>query len=96
MSDELDATAEVYKCYSDNINPLTPFISDTLGDFIDEYTAEWVVDAIKVACLQNKRSLKYILGILKRWESDGKSDPLETQTPNKRYITGKYSDYVKH
>lgn len=65
---------KVYDIYSNNIGVLSPIIADKLQADIDDYSVDWVIDAIKEAARQEKRSLAYAEGILKRWKRDGKSN----------------------
>jgi len=69
-----DAVAAVYTIYSNNIGLLTPIIAEKIDADIEEYAAEWVIDAIKEAARQEKRSLAYAEAILKRWKREGKSN----------------------
>ena len=66
--------ADVYKVYQDNIGQLSGVISEKIDDDIKEYSANWVVDAIKRATVLEKRSLGYVEGILKGWKRNGKND----------------------
>lgn len=61
----------VYKAYEENIGALTPMIADELEDLIQEHGATWVIEAIKIAAINGKRSLAYVRGILQRWKVDG-------------------------
>ena len=40
---------------------------------VQQFSVPWVIDAIREACLQNNRTLRYIHGILKTWQREGKS-----------------------
>ena len=40
---------------------------------VQQFSATWVIDAIREACLQNNPTLRYIHGILKTWQREGKS-----------------------
>ena len=63
---------ECLRLYENNIHPLTGEIErDKLLFLYDKYHREWVCEAIKEAAEYNGRSLKYIEGILTRWERDG-------------------------
>lgn len=46
-------------------------VKDILVDFIEEYSAEWVIEALKIATSANKRSLNYVRGILENFKRDG-------------------------
>lgn len=61
------------KFYLENFGQLTPFISDEIGGFIDDYTEEWVVDAMKEAVRNKVRKTNYVKAILERWAENGKS-----------------------
>lgn len=67
-----NAAGAAFTAYADNIGGLTPIISDNLGDLIDEYGADTIIEAIHEAVKYNGRSLKYITAILDRWAKDGK------------------------
>jgi len=40
---------------------------------VQQFSAPWVIDAIREACLQNNKTLRYIHGILKTWDRERKS-----------------------
>jgi len=54
---------------------------EMLVDLIEEYSSEWVLDAIEVAVKSNVRRLNYVEGILERWKVEGKS--IEKPKPKK-------------
>ncbi len=64
--------AKLVDIYEKEIGMPTPAQFEELKDILDEYPEGWFEDAAKEASLQNKRNLKYILGILKRWKTEGK------------------------
>ena len=89
----------IFRLYEENIGPLTPLIADALKDAEDLYSAEWVGDAIELAVTNNKRSWKYSEAILKRWKEEGrgeKQDRRDAEEDRRKYIEGKYSDYIEH
>jgi len=65
------AVAEIIKAYEENIGMITPVISDLLLSYLDNMSYELIVEAIKIATVQNKRSSAYIKGILKDWQRKG-------------------------
>lgn len=69
---EAKSAAAVYSAYQNNIGLLTGVISEKIDADIKEYTAQWVIEAIEKATIQEKRSLGYVEGILKGWKRDGK------------------------
>ncbi len=89
----------IYKVYEEHFGSLTPLISDALKEAEKDYPPEWVVEAIEVAVKANKRNWRYAEGILKRWESEGRGDEYAgrlDEQDGKRYITGKYADFIEH
>jgi DnaD/phage-associated family protein len=66
---------EVLNTYQDNIHPISSKRElEMLADDIERYGNKWVIDAIDRAVLRNKRSLGYIEGILRNWETNGFDD----------------------
>lgn len=61
--------------YESNIGALTSHIGDMINDAVDEYGDTWCVDAIHIATTAEHRSWKYVLGILKNWKRDGRTEP---------------------
>lgn len=83
-------TSEVFTAFSNNIHPLTGEIeADTLGDLLDHYGKEWVLEAIKEAAKNHGTSVKYIEAILQAWERNGFKAPKKGRdNRNGRYIQG--------
>jgi len=91
--------ANLYALYEENIGPLTPYMAQELKDAEEEFSAEWLQDAIKIAVESNKRSWGYVRGILKRWKSEGRHHETSAR-PNelhdgKRFVSGKYADFIE-
>jgi DnaD/phage-associated family protein len=89
----------VFKLYEENIGALTPLIADTLKDAEETYQTEWIAEAIELAVKNNKRNWKYCEAILKRWKEEGrgeKQDRRDTEKDRRKYVEGKYSDYIEH
>ena len=47
-------------------------IADQLRDLEKSYPPDWVHEAFEIAVSRNKRHLRYIQNILRRWETEGK------------------------
>jgi DnaD/phage-associated family protein len=62
----------VFVLYEQNIGVLTPLIAEQLRDMEKSYAPEWINDAFEIAISRNKRHLRYIQHILKRWETEGR------------------------
>jgi DnaD/phage-associated family protein len=69
-----DALASVVAAYEDNIGLVTQMLRDELIDAVDEYPADWIIDAIRVAVTQNVRKWKYALAVLENWKKNGRID----------------------
>jgi len=91
---------DIYNLYEQNIGMLTPILAEELQEAEHRYPAEWIQEAFREAVRANVRSWKYIHGILKRWEREGKKDgkPVgdsrQERDPDK-YIRGKYGHMVR-
>lgn len=76
-----------FSFYTDNFGLLTMFISEQINDLITEYTEEKVLDAMQKSVRQNKRSLKYIEGILRN-NGNGRAGRIPAQyTPDEELIS---------
>ena len=89
----------VFKLYEENIGALTPLIADALKDAEEMYQAAWIAEAIELAVKNNKRNWKYCEAILKRWKEEGraeKQDRRDAEKDRRKYVEGKYSDFIEH
>lgn len=89
----------IYRLYEANIGPLTAMIADALKAAERDYPPEWIEDAMREAVERNKRSWRYIQSILKRWEAEGRSREVSgraDEPDGRRYISGKYADFIEH
>lgn len=62
----------IFALYEDNIGTLTPMIAEQLKEAEERYRWSWIHDAFRIAVSENKRSWRYIDGILRRWSSQGR------------------------
>jgi DnaD/phage-associated family protein len=91
---------DIFTLYEQNIGMLTPMIAEELKEAMKLYPESWIRDAIKEAVNQNIRKKSYILAILERWSTEGKSngtyreDSAKKPSPDK-YIKGKYGHMVR-
>ena len=91
----------IFLLYEQNIGVMTPLIADQLRDMEKTYSPEWIHEAVEIAVSRNKRSLRYIQNILRRWETDGKygdqdegSGRDSAESRRKKYIPDEYSDII--
>lgn len=56
---------ENFQKYEQEFGGLTPMIADAIKDAEKNYPADWIPEAMAIAVVSNKRSWKYVEGILK-------------------------------
>ena len=72
------------KWYADNINPaFGPRMAEMVADLAKHYGNDACIKAGDIALKNNKRSLSYIEGILKRWETEGYSEHAPQPEPRR-------------
>ncbi len=89
----------IFVLYEQNIGLLQPLIAEQLKEAEQTYPSEWIEEAFQIAVEQNKRRWAYVRAILERWATEGKDDGKGKRDPRKdrrRYIEGKYAEYIKH
>ena len=83
----------VFVLYEQNIGVLTPLIAEQLRDMEKSYAPEWINDAFEIAISRNKRHLRYIQHVLKRWETEGRGVERDTNYSGERNeIAGRTSE----
>jgi len=63
--------AEITKCYEENIGLMTPATAELLFDYLKDMDKDLIIKAIKIASINNKRTGRYIQGILNDWSKKG-------------------------
>ncbi len=89
----------IFVLYEQNIGLLQPLIADELRQAQEDYPEEWIEEAFRLAAEANVRRWSYVRAILERWSTEGKSDATDrrdSETDRRRYIEGKYADYIEH
>lgn len=89
----------IFVLYEENIGPLTPLIAEELKEAEETYPAEWIEAAFREAVALNKRSWRYVRAILERWRSEGRKDETDRRgdkDDSRRYLEGKYGEYIEH
>jgi DnaD/phage-associated family protein len=91
----------IFVLYEQNIGMMTPLIADQLRDLEKSYPPDWIDEAFVLAVAGNKRRLRYIQAILKRWETEGKDERAATpagrdteEERRRKYIPDEYSDII--
>jgi len=78
----------IFHLYEENIGPLTPLLAETLQDAEDEYPANWIEEAIRIAVEKNVRNWRYVDAILRRWHERGydvREDRRDTEKNRQEY-----------
>ncbi len=68
----LDSRPNIFALYEETIGTLSPMLAEELKDAEENYPTEWVREAFAIAVGENKRSWRYVSGILRRWASEGR------------------------
>jgi len=77
--------AEVTRAYHDNgFGTITAITGELLDELIKDYSAQWVIDAMKEATRQGKRKLSYVEGILQNWKANGRDGDNGRHQRNRR------------
>lgn len=69
--DNYNAVAVVATAYQQNIGMLTPMLADEIKELCQEYPQEWITEAIKIAVQGEKRNMRYVQGILRKFKQNG-------------------------
>jgi len=62
----------IFSLYENSIGLLSPLLADELKEAEQRYPEAWVREAFGIAVAENKRSWRYVSGILRRWTAEGK------------------------
>ena len=97
------ALAEVVRVFEENIHPLGGGIeSDALIELVDDYSAPWVIAAVKEAVIYNARSMGYMKSVLERWKRDGFKSPRKGvkqhgagKVDSREALEERYQDYLE-
>lgn len=88
----------IFVLYEQNVGPLTPIIAEQLIDAETTYSVEWIAEAIEIAVTNNVRKWQYVLGILERWQQEGKSSGISRRDSKKernQQVPDEYKGIVK-
>lgn len=88
----------IFRLYEENIGPLTPLISDALREAEQNFSIEWIEEAMRKAVLNNARHWRYVETILRNWKEKGRDDTdrRDTEKDRRRYIEGELGDFIEH
>jgi DNA replication protein len=89
----------IFVLYEQNIGLLQPLIADELRQAERHYPVTWIEEAFRLAAEANVRRWSYVRAILERWATEGKSDGTsrrDSEADYRRYVGGKYADYIEY
>lgn len=86
-------TRDIFSLYEQVVGLLSPIIAERLQEAENEYPAEWVEEAFRLAGEHNKRSWRYVETILERWKAEGKDDGKPGRNPPAKRVD--YSGWVQ-
>jgi DNA replication protein len=64
----------IFALYEDGIGALSPLLAEELKEAEGRYPEAWLREAFGIAVAENKRSWRYVSGILRRWTAEGKEN----------------------
>ena len=92
----------IFIMYEQNIGLMTPMIAEQLRDIEKSYPPDWINEAFEIAVSRNKRALRYIQAILRRWETEGKDEESHEESGRdvderrrRDYRPSEYSDIIQ-
>ncbi len=91
----------VFILYEQNVGMMTELIAEQLRDMERTYPPDWINEAFEIAVSNNKRALRYIQAVLKRWETEGKDEGYgrsgrsSSQAESTNYTPDEFSDVIR-
>ncbi len=73
----------IFTLYENSIGTLSPLLAEHLKEAEAAYSWPWINEAFQIAVAENKRSWRYIVGILRRWAAEGKDHGKPGRHPEK-------------
>ena len=64
----------IFALYEDSIGSLSALLADELKEAEGRYPETWLREAFGIAVAENKRSWRYVAGILRRWNAEGREN----------------------
>ena len=62
----------IFALYEDSIGSLSPLLAEELKEAEGRYSESWLREAFGIAVAENKRSWRFVAGVLRRWTAEGK------------------------
>jgi len=90
-TDDDELVSDMCNVYEENIGIMTPMALESLKEFAVSYPNGWFKKAVEEAVKYNKRNIKYISAILKRWQVEGVGHGAGKQNPRPVPQPGDYT-----
>ena len=71
LKEKEEKAAKIFQFYESNFGVITKYLADEIGDAIDTYPFEWIMDAMQRAVIRKALNWAYVLTILKDWKANG-------------------------
>lgn len=91
--------SNIFGLYEKHIGAITPMLADALKDAENEYSHEWIEEAIRIAVENNARAWSYVEAILKRWREGGRDERRtqgDSEKDRRSYVEDGFSDFIEH
>lgn len=85
----------IFALYEDSIGSLSPLLAEELKEAEARYPESWLGEAFGIAAAENKRSWRYVAGILRRWTAEGREQGRELSGDHAGRGDAKGGDYGK-
>lgn len=89
----------IYQLYEENIGPLTPLLSEDLTAAQEDFSIQWIEEAIHIAVQNNARSWRYVDAVLKSWQKEGKNVQSRRDSKtneSRRNKSSEFDDFSQH
>jgi DnaD/phage-associated family protein len=89
----------LFVLYEQNIGPITPILAERLRYAEREYPPHWIEEAVTIAVTNNVRKWRYVEAILDDWKTKGRDEREDQGDPGqarRRYVEGRFSDFIEH
>jgi len=90
--------SNIFSLYENNIGAVTPMMAEILSEAEKTYPSGWIEKAVRIAVKNNIRRWRYVEAILQSWKQEGLDgeNQSDSEEDYRRYIHGKFSQYVQH
>ncbi len=89
--DELESgRRQIFATFEQELGqPLSSFKAEQINNWLNEFSPEMVILALKIAILGNNRSFKYIDGILLKWKAEGVKTVADAEERERKFQEAK-------